>query len=431
MFLTDDFIRALPLPGKGNRVYFDQPNPDVPDTKDVVTPGLGLRITAAGHKAWVFRYRPKDGSGDQRKLTLGRYPHLGISSARKKARDLRREIDGGADPQGDKAARRSVPTIAKFAEQYDAEQMALVRAGELRMSTLAGYRTLIRLYIVPELGHIRVTDLDRQEVKGLHRKITATGKRIQANRVIACLSAMMGYAIGAEVRADNPTVKAVKFNKELHRHRDLTTEERGRLAVELARHTNPAARVLQFLMVTGARKSEARLARWADFDLTGKVPMWNRKAADQKAGHDHSLVLNNVAVQLLNTIREQTVAAHGELSEFVFVGSGPRAHIINLRKTWSAILKAADITDLHIHDVRHHYASVLASSGASLPLIGSLLGHRSVSSTARYVRLFKDPQLEASNRAGAVIAAAAGAPEPAADTAEPVVSNVLPMHGKR
>jgi hypothetical protein len=143
-FLTDAIIRALPLPAKGNKVHFDQPNPDIPETADVVTVGLGIRVTAAGHRAWVFRYRLKDGSGDYRKLTLGRYPHLSISNVRKRARKLREEIEGGADPQGEKTARRSVPTIAKLADDFDAEQMAQVRAGELRMSTREGYRRLQR-----------------------------------------------------------------------------------------------------------------------------------------------------------------------------------------------------------------------------------------------------------------------------------------------
>jgi integrase len=188
-------------------------------------------------------------------------------------------------------------------------------------------------------------------------------------------------------------------------------------------------------MVTGARKSEATNARWADITLGGDVPVWNRKAADQKAGHDHSLVLNRVAAQLLRTIKDETIARDGQLTEFVFPGPGRTGHLVEIKKTWLAILKAAGIEDLHVHDLRHHYASVLASSGASLPLIGALLGHRSVSSTARYARLFKDAQLEASNRAGATIAAAAGAPEPAteptADAPKPAVSNIHQWRGNR
>jgi Arm DNA-binding domain/Phage integrase, N-terminal SAM-like domain len=184
MFLTDDVIRALPLPAKGNKVHFDQPDPNIPETADVVTAGLGLRVTAAGHRAWIFRYQLKDGSGDRRKLTLGRYPYLSIAVARRRARKLREEIEQGADPQGEKAAKRGAPTIAKLADLFEAEQLALIRAKNRRESTLVLYQRLIRLYIRPQLGTVKVADLTKADVKRMHRTITAAGQRVQANRVV-------------------------------------------------------------------------------------------------------------------------------------------------------------------------------------------------------------------------------------------------------
>ncbi len=184
-------------------------------------------------------------------------------------------------------------------------------------------------------------------------------------------------------------------------------------------------------MTTGCRKSEAMLARWDDFVLGGPVPEWNRKAVDQKAGEDHTLVLNNVAVQLLDTISKETIAEYGALGEYVFTGTGPRRHVVDLSKTWLKVLRNAKIENFRIHDLRHHYASVLASNGVSLLLIGNLLGHRSTASTARYAHLFKNPLQEAANKAGTIIAATAGVPEPvvepAADAPKLVVSNVSPM----
>ena len=76
------------------------------------------------------------------------------------------------------------------------------------------------------------------------------------------------------------------------------------------------------------------------------------------------------------------------------------------RRRWAAICKAAGITGLRIHDLRHSFASQLASGGASLPLIGALLGHSNPTTTQRYAHLFQDPQRAAVERVGAVIAAA-------------------------
>jgi integrase len=403
-FLTDDLVRQLAPPAKANKVYYDQADPDVPATADIVVTGMGIKVTAAGRRTWGLAYRLRDGTALQRWYSIGRFPYLNTSAARKRARKLREEIEQGGDPQGDKTAKRDAPTVGQLADLFETEQTALIKARERRASTLEGYRRLVRLYIRPALGTMKVAAVTKADVKRLHRKITATGKLVQANRVVALLSAMMTFAIGEEYRSDNPCVGAVGFNKELPRARDITPDERGRLTEEVAKHNNPAGNVIKLLLVTGARKSEAMNARWSDLVLGGNKPVWNRKAADQKAGHDHTLVLNRVAAQLLKMIQDETIARDGHLGEYVFLGRDGKHRIVEIRKTWLAILKGAGIADLHIHDLRHHFASELASSGASLPLIGSLLGHRSASSTHRYARLFPDAQREASDRAGAAIA---------------------------
>ncbi len=64
----------------------------------------------------------------------------------------------------------------------------------------------------------------------------------------------------------------------------------------------------------------------------------------------------------------------------------------DLRRTWEAVCKAAGLTDLRFHDLRHAFASFLASSGQNLPLIGQLLGHSQAATTQRYAHLLMDPQ---------------------------------------
>jgi integrase len=106
-------------------------------------------------------------------------------------------------------------------------------------------------------------------------------------------------------------------------------------------------------------------------------------------------------------IRDDIIAKGGKVgaTDYVFPSSaGTRAkHIVDIKVCWKRILRNAGIADLHLHDLRHHYASELASSGSSLPMIGALLGHHSASSTQRYARLFQDAQREATERAGRVI----------------------------
>ena len=77
-----------------------------------------------------------------------------------------------------------------------------------------------------------------------------------------------------------------------------------------------------------------------------------------------------------------------------------------LRWFWDSIREAAGLPDVRIHDLRHSFASYLASSGASLPLIGAMLGHTNPATTARYAHLLDDPKRKAADTVGAIISAA-------------------------
>ena len=173
----------------------------------------------------------------------------------------------------------------------------------------------------------------------------------------------------------------------------------------LAEHEDQqAADIVRLLLLTGARRGEVLSARWADLDLgEGK---WSKPASSTKQKEAHEVPLSAPARQLLSEIRERQAGKRHALGKYVFPGTGGSGHIVEIKKAWRALCRAAGITGLRIHDLRHSYASQLVSGGASLPLIGALLGHASPSTTARYAHLHHDPMREAAERVGAVITAA-------------------------
>jgi integrase len=91
----------------------------------------------------------------------------------------------------------------------------------------------------------------------------------------------------------------------------------------------------------------------------------------------------------------------------LFPGRGANDAQGDIKRFWASVCRSGGISGARIHDLRHTHASILASDGASLPLIGALLGHTQVSTTARYAHLLDDPLRAATERAGAVIMGAA------------------------
>jgi integrase len=89
--------------------------------------------------------------------------------------------------------------------------------------------------------------------------------------------------------------------------------------------------------------------------------------------------------------------------EYVFSGNGSKHHLVNVWHAWQRICKTTGIEGLRVHDLRHSYASQLASAGHSLSLIGALLGHTQPQTTARYAHLFDDPLRKATEQVGAAV----------------------------
>ena len=95
-----------------------------------------------------------------------------------------------------------------------------------------------------------------------------------------------------------------------------------------------------------------------------------------------------------------------ENNPFVIVGARDGAALVNLQKPWRRIRARAGLEDVRIHDLRHSFASVAASGGLSLPMIGKLLGHTQAATTQRYAHLAADPLRDANEAIGERIAAA-------------------------
>ena len=175
---------------------------------------------------------------------------------------------------------------------------------------------------------------------------------------------MFNLACRWEMRADNPC-RGIERNDEAKRVRYLSGDELARLTPALAAQADQqAADIVRLLMLTGCRRGEALAARWADLDLTSGV--WSKPAHLVKQKKlPHVAPLSAPARQLLSCIREEQVREHPHnLPEYVFCGRFGRGHRQSIKRAWEGTRRAAGITNLRLHDLRHSFASQLVSSGA-------------------------------------------------------------------
>jgi integrase len=165
-------------------------------------------------------------------------------------------------------------------------------------------------------------------------------------------------------------------------------------------------------LLTGARRGEVLGADWSQFDLDQGV--WTKPAATTKQAKLHRVPLSAPALELLREIKagqEQEVADAKRrgvlrpLPKHVFPGDAGKP-LQGVKRLWASVCKSADIADARLHDLRHTYASILVSSGLSLPIIGRMLGHTQAATTSRYAHLADDPLRAAAELAGKAITSA-------------------------
>ena len=375
--LTDALVRRLPAPERSNKITYD----------DTVK-GFGCRVTANGHKAFVLTYTTR--AGRQGRYTIGGADRWTATDARRRAKELKAEIDAGGDPVADLQAERGAPTVAALIARFREEHFP-----RLRSSSAEDYERMIRCHVLPHFGeHKKVTEIAFADCDALHRKITTRAKHpYRANRVLALLSKMFALAIRWGWRTDNPC-KGVERNVEHNRERYLTGDEQARLNRALAEADRDVADVIRLLLLTGARRGEVLAMKWADLDITEGV--WRKPPTTSKTKKVNEVPLSPPAQQIL-------AARYVDGAEFVFPGNGAKRHVVNVHRAFRRLCKAAGITKLRIHDLRHQFASELVSAGFSLPMIGSLLGHRNPATTNRYSHLYKDVQRQAVERVGAAV----------------------------
>jgi hypothetical protein len=237
--LTDRLIRDLPVPEKGNKITYD----------DTIV-GLGARITANGHRAFVLTYSVR-GTGRQRRYTIGSFPDpWKTADAREEARRLRRLVDAGGDPLADLEDKQTAPTISDLVERFREEHFR-----RLRESSAGDYERVLRCHVVPHFGaNAKVQDITFADCDALHRKISRRGHSHRANRTLAVLSKAFALAIRWGWCTDNPC-RGIERNTEHNRQRYMTGDELARLTKALAEFPDrQVANAVRLLLLTGARR---------------------------------------------------------------------------------------------------------------------------------------------------------------------------------
>ncbi len=339
-------------------------------------PGFGIRVYPSGAKVYVVQSRA---FGRSKRVTVGRHGEVSADQARKEATRIIGRIKAGESPVAVEAPPE--PTVRDLAERYQREYVEM----HCKPATVSHYAVMLRKHIVPALGKLLVAEVERKHIMefqyGLRDMPTV------ANRGVDILVKMFGLADawGWRPSGKNPCQFVRRYKVEKHHERFLTPEELYRLGRAL--DTAPterlasvhAAAAIRLLVLTGCRRNEILGLRWEDVDFqSGEMRFGDSKTGARVAP------LPPPAVKLLEGLSRVPG------NPWVFPGRKKGSRQRNIQDSWGRIRQRAGLEGVRLHDLRHSYASRALALGESLSMIGELLGHRKVQTTARYAHLARD-----------------------------------------
>ncbi len=347
--------------------------------------GFFMEVRASGRITFYVRYN--DIRGRQREVRLGRLGDVTVDQARKRAQEVKASAALGGDPAAERDKLKAVPTFADFVEKqylpYIKERLRSYRDQEscyrLRLKAAWGRR---------HLDQIRTGDVVAFQESLIREGLSAAS----SNRYTALIKRIFNLALHWEVYAGRNPARRAQMRPEQGRERFLTDDELVALFKALEKEPNlTAACAIALLAATGARRGEVLGARWERVDVERRI--LTVPASSSKSGKTRHIPLSDAALRILARVPRVG-------SPWVFPGTDPAKPVADLKKAWMRVkLRAGIEPSFPLHSLRHTYASRLVGQGRSLYEVGQLLGHATVSMTARYAHLAPQRLVEAANLA--------------------------------
>ncbi len=387
---TRERIESLPSPKNGQRAYY----------YDLKVRGLAIAVSPAGKKTFVL-YRKI--AGRPERVTVGPFTDLSIEQARGRAEQMNADIALGNNPAADRRSIRAEATLQELFDVY-LERHAKVFKRSWEKHDLSTFNTHLSHWRLRKISSLRKID-----IVTLHASIGRNRGHYAANRTVELLSTLFNKAKEWGWDGDNPAEKIRAF-PERKRERFMAGDELRTFFKSLAEEPNETIRdYIAISLLTGARRSNVQEMRWDEIAWNRAV--WIIPAEKAKSNEQMTITLPAPALKLLQGRKADSK------SEWVFPGPGKSGHLVEPKTAWARILKrgrdiaqsewlkinkgktAADfakefpalLADLRLHDLRRTLGSWQAATGASLPIIGKSLGHKSLAATQIYARLNLDP----------------------------------------
>lgn len=308
---------------------------------------------------------------------------------------------------------KTVRGLKQTVEQYLTHWLEDSRRLKIKPGTLRNYRIILRVYLLPEFGHVRLDQMSREQIQSFCTELFDEGiSPAYIKQIHMLFSSALQEAVDDGILARNPCDRVTLPRQEQYKARFLTLEEGRRLIAAAKGH-----RLWLFLLVmltTGARRGELTGLRWSDLDLKngelyirrtvtrlpgmGFVEGSPKSASSMRKVRLSQPVLDALEDQkrYIDDLRVRAGACWRE-NNLVFPNkSGGYLDRWVIRCQFKQIWSEAGLSYLRFHDLRHSAATLLLAAGVNIKVVQEMLGHSNARTTLQmYGHVLPDMQKDA------------------------------------
>ena len=187
------------------------------DFTDPKTPGLILRVTPNGAKSWAYLYR-RQSDKRRRRVTLGKFPVMGLKEARVAAGHLK-GIAAGADPAGETQELKKIDTVDQLLDRYLSDYAP---AGSRWTEEM---RRIFKKDVRPAIGSFKINKVTKSDILAILNAVRDRGAGVAANRTLAAVRKAFNWGVAEGYLSASPVQGVAPRVKEASRSRALSEDE--------------------------------------------------------------------------------------------------------------------------------------------------------------------------------------------------------------
>jgi integrase len=401
--LSEETVKRLTIPDTGNRItYFA--GATIQGAK--APRGFGVRVTAAGARAFVLNYRLR---GREHRFTIGAWPDWSALKAVREARNLRQRVDRGENPIEDRAPSPATATVASILDEFITRYVRNQKQ-PLRERTAAEYESAFNRLVKPRIGKLGIYEVRRSHIIRMLDEIEEANGPVAADRTLAYVRKAFNWYATRDDQFNVPVVRGMARvkPKERARTRVLSDDEIRAIWPVLAEAGTFGA-LAQTLLLTAQRRDEVAHMGRKEIDEDG---IWTIPAERYKSKRPNFVPLSKAALAVIaaqpkNDDGDYLFPSRAKTPYSGFSKSKAKldkALLAAMKKQVKKGAKVEPIPNWTLHDLRRTAKTLMARAGVRPDISERVLGHVIAGVEGTYDRhSYEDEKRDALEKLAAMI----------------------------